>query len=38
MTPVAVIMETTEGEAMIPARQFMEGVSLVVEEQETGRA
>jgi hypothetical protein len=38
MTPVAVIMETAEGEAMIPARQFLENVSLVVEEQEPGRA
>jgi len=38
MTPVAVIMETAEGEAMIPARQFLENVSLVVEEQESGRA
>jgi small-conductance mechanosensitive channel len=38
MTPVAVIMATAEGEAMIPARQFMESVSLVIEEQEPGRA
>jgi hypothetical protein len=38
MTPVAVIMETAEGEAMIPARQFLENVSLVVEEQEPTRA
>jgi len=38
MTPVAVILETAEGEAMIPARHFLENVSLVVEEQETGRA
>jgi hypothetical protein len=38
MTPVAVILETAEGEAMIPARHFLESVSLVVEEQESGRA
>jgi hypothetical protein len=38
MTPVAVILETAEGEAMIPARHFLESVSLVVEEQEPGRA
>ena len=38
MTPVAVILETAEGEAMIPARQFLENVSLIVEEQESGRA
>jgi hypothetical protein len=38
MTPVAVILETVEGEAMIPARHFLENVSLVIEEQEPGRA
>jgi hypothetical protein len=38
LTPVAVILETGEGEAMIPGRQFLESVSLVVEEQEAGRA
>jgi hypothetical protein len=38
MTPVAVILATAEGEAMIPARHFLENVSLVIEEQEPGRA
>jgi len=38
MTPVAVILETPEGEAMIPARHFLESASLVIEEQEPGRA
>lgn len=38
MTQVAVILETAEGEAMIPARQFLEAVSLVIEEQEAGHA
>jgi len=31
MTQVAVILETSEGEAWIPARHFLEGVALVVE-------
>jgi hypothetical protein len=38
LTPVAVIVETAEGEALIPARHFLETVSVVVEEQEPGRA
>jgi len=33
MTQVAVIVETSEGEAWIPARHFLEGVALVVEEE-----
>jgi small-conductance mechanosensitive channel len=32
MTVVAVIVETEEGEAWIPARQFLENVALVVQE------
>jgi small-conductance mechanosensitive channel len=33
MTQVAVILETTEGEAWIPARHFLETVAMVVEEE-----
>ena len=33
MTQVAVILETAQGEAWIPARHFLEGVALVVEEE-----
>jgi len=38
MTQVAVMVETAEGEAWIPARAFLETVSLIIEEQEPGRA
>ena len=38
MTQVAVMVETAEGEASIPARAFLETVSLIIEEQEPGRA
>jgi hypothetical protein len=38
LTPVAVVIETADGEALIPARHFLETVSVVIEEQETGRA
>ena len=34
MTQVAVILETGEGTAWIPARQFLENVALVVEEED----
>jgi small-conductance mechanosensitive channel len=37
MTQVAVIVETGEGEAWIPARQFLEHVALVVEEEQSER-
>lgn len=33
MTQVAVIVETADGEAWIPARHFLEGVALIVEEE-----
>ena len=35
MTQVAVILETGEGTAWIPARQFLENVALVVEEEDS---
>jgi small-conductance mechanosensitive channel len=35
LTQVAVILETGEGTAWIPARQFLENVALVVEEEES---
>ncbi len=38
LTPVAVVMETADGEALIPARHFLETVSMIVDEQEAGRA
>ena len=37
LTPVAVIIETGEGAAWIPARQFLEHIALLVEEQENER-
>jgi len=37
LTQVAVIVETGEGEASIPAQHFLENVALVVEEQESER-
>jgi small-conductance mechanosensitive channel len=33
MTQVEVVVETSEGEARIPARQFLENVALVIEEE-----
>jgi len=33
MTQVAVVVETAEGEAWIPARHFLEGVAFLVEEE-----
>lgn len=38
LTQVAVIVETGEGAAWIPARQFLEHIALVVEEEENERA
>jgi hypothetical protein len=38
MTQVAVIVETTQGEAWVPARQFLEHVALVIEEESDERA
>lgn len=38
MTQVDVIVETGEGEARIPARHFLENVTLVIEEDENDRA
>jgi small-conductance mechanosensitive channel len=34
MTPVAVVLDTEQGTAMVPARRFLEEVSLTVEEEE----
>lgn len=34
LTPVAVLLETETGPALVPARSFLEGVSQVVEEEE----
>jgi small-conductance mechanosensitive channel len=36
LNPVAVILDTREGSAWIPARQFLEQVALIIEEEETG--
>ena len=33
LTQVAVILDTAEGEAWIPARQFLENVALIIEEE-----
>lgn len=38
LNQVAVVLGTLEGEALIPARQFLEQVSLLLEEEEPGRA
>jgi hypothetical protein len=38
LTPVAVIVETSEGEAWIPARLFLESVALVLEDEGGERA
>ena len=38
LTQVAVIVESGEGAAWIPARQFLEHIALVVEEEESERA
>lgn len=34
LTPVAVLLETDQGEAWVPARQFLEQVAVILEEQE----
>jgi small-conductance mechanosensitive channel len=36
LNQVAVVLETREGSAWIPARQFLEQVALIIEEEETG--
>ncbi len=38
LTQVAVVLETAAGEALIPARTFLEQVSLLLDEEEAGRA
>jgi len=38
LTDVAVIIETAEGEAWIPARHFLDHVALIIEEEGAGRA
>lgn len=38
MTQVDVIIETSEGEARIPARHFLENVTLIIQEDENERA
>ncbi|MCB1801264.1 MAG: mechanosensitive ion channel [Gammaproteobacteria bacterium] len=38
LTPVAIILETEDGEAWVPARQFLDGMALTVEDDDGKRA